>query len=488
MTQTLFPDAVCWAQQIFSSVDLGRADRNDRLLFSAASLAAQPGASFPTVFARRDLRCFYSLMHRPEATPAALLAGSFAHTKQAMTTSDDVILVIHDTTELDFTSHQALHDQLGPIGDGRGRGLLQHNSLAVRARDGLLLGLAHQQLVLRQPAPPGETRTQRKHRDRESILWQRGFEGVGPTPEGCTWVDVCDRGADLFEALHAALQLGHQALIRACQDRCILVEQADGELRPDKLMTFARSLPGQMDDVVAVTQKGGRPARVAQVQLAGAVVWIEPPKQLPNRHTYPDRRVWVLRVWEPHPPEGAEALEWVLLSTLPAQTDEQLRTRRDWYARRWPVAEDYHQAEKTGCGEEKVRFQDVASLQASLALLAAVAVRVVQLRQVARACPDEPAASVATALEIALLEQALGSADRATALKTVSQFVRGVARLGGFLGRKCDGEPGWKTLWRGYQKLQGLVEGARLHEQILRQQSGMGAVSSTGENDPQRPP
>jgi hypothetical protein len=487
MTQSLFPDAVCWAQQIFSCVDLGRPDRNARLLFCAARLAAQPGASFPTVFARLDLRCFYSLMHRPEATPATLLAGSFAHTKQAMTTPDDIILVIHDTTELDFSSHHALHDQLGPIGNGHGRGLLQHNSLAVRARDGLLLGLAHQQLVLRRPAPAGETYAQRQHRDRESLLWQRGFAGVGPTPQGCTWVDVCDRGADLFEALHAALQLRHEVLIRACQDRCILVEQADGELRPDKLMTFARSLPGQLSDVVAVTQKGGRPARTAQVQLAAAVVWIEPSKDLPNRSAYPDRRLWVLRVWEPQPPEGTEALEWVLLSTLPAQTDEQLRLRRDWYARRWSVAEDYHQAEKTGCGEEKVRFQDVASLQASLALLSTVAVRVVQLRQVARACPDEPAVRVATAEEIGLLGQALGVAAPVRAVWTVRQFVRGVAQLGGFLGRKCDGEPGWKTLWRGYQKLQGLVAGAQLHEQILREQQ-TGVTSPREKDTPKLPP
>ena len=475
MEPSLFAEAERWAQAHFGGVDLGRPDRTDRLVFSAARLVGCPGASFPATFSRNDLRCFYSLMHRKEATHHALLAGHTALTKQAMNTAD-TILVVHDTTELDFTSHKALHDQLGPIGDGGGIGLLQHNSLAVRASDGLLLGLAHQQLVCRQPAPPGETRTQRKHRQRESVLWQHGFEGVGRPPEGCVWVDVCDRGADAFEALHASLQLGHQALIRACQDRCILVEQSDGELRPDKLMAFARRLPGQVREVVEVSQRGGRPARRAQVQLAGAAVWIEPPKQLPKRKEYKDLRVWVVRIWEAEPPEGEEALEWVLLSSLPAETEEELRTRRDWYARRWPVAEDYHQAEKTGCGEEKVRFQDVEALKASLALLSVVAVRVVQLRQVARACPEEPAERVATPLEIALLQQALGVV---VAAWTVARFVRGVAQLGGFLGRKCDGEPGWKTIWRGYTKLQTLVEGARLHEQILRQQREAESIAPT---------
>jgi hypothetical protein len=488
MAQALFADAEGWAQANFATVDLGRDDRRQRLIFSAARIAANPGASFPAVLPRKDLRCFYSLMHRQESSHDALLAGHFALTKQSMNTSD-VILLIHDTTELDFTSHKALHDHLGPIGNGGGKGLLQHNSLAVRASDARLLGLAHQQLVCRQEAPEGETRTQRKYRDRESALWQRGFEGVGPAPDGCTWVDVCDRGADIFEALHASVDLGHHALIRACQDRCVLVEQPDGSLRPDKLMSLARTLPGQCSDTVEVSQKGGRPKRTAQVLMASAVVWIEPPQQLPKRRQYQDRRVWVVRVWEPSPPEGVEALEWVLLSTLPADSDEELRQRRDWYAWRWPVAEDYHQAEKTGCSQEQVRFQDVEALKASLAVLSAVAVRVMQLRQVGRACPQEPVEEVATPLEVVVLEQALGAEGT---IATVGAFVAGVARLGGFLGRKCDGQPGWKTLWRGYLKLQGLVQGALLYQRILQQpQRGDGAAGPAdrpGEAGPFIPP
>jgi hypothetical protein len=466
MERSLFAGADAWAQAQFGAVDLGRDDRRERLVFSAARLAEKPGASFPAVFNCQDLRCFYALMHRKECTHSTLLSAHFARTKQAMNTPD-VILIVHDTTQMDFTSHQALHPHLGPIGKGNGRGLLQHNSLAVRARDGLLLGLVHQQLVKRRPAPPGESRTQRKHRQRESILWQRGFEGVGRPPDGCTWVDVCDRGADLFEALHASLELGHQPLIRACQDHCVLVEQADGNLRPDKLLTFARSLPGRCGDTVAVAAKGGRPGRTAQVQLASAVVWIEPPAQLPRRKQYQDLRLWVVRIWEPEPPAGVEALEWVLLSSLAADSEEELKQRRDWYALRWPTAEDYHQAEKTGCHEEQVRFQDVESLKASLAVLSVVAVRVVQLRQTARAYPDEPAERVASAEEIAVLQQALAVEP---ASWTVATFVLAVAQLGGFLGRKCDGRPGWKVLWRGYQKLHSLVEGVRLRDQMLRQQ------------------
>jgi len=44
----------------------------------------------------------------------------------------------------------------------------------------------------------------------------------------------------------------------------------------------------------------------------------------------------------------------------------------------------------------------------------------------------------------------------------VYEFFRELAKLGGFLGRKCDGDPGWQTVWHGYQKLQMRLDGMRL--------------------------
>lgn len=478
----LFPDPASWAKANFSNVRLGLDRRRDRLVYSATKIAQNPGASFPETFHRRDLRCFYCLMHRPEVTHTTVIQGHCDLTKQAMNDPNEVILIVHDTTELDYTSHPALQDDLGPIGDGGGRGLLQHNSLAVRALDGLLLGLAHQQLVARQPAPANETGSQRQHRSRESRLWKEGFQGVGPAPDGCCWVDVCDRGGDVFEALHASVALRHHALIRACQDRRVLWE-SEGVQQSVYLMQLVRQLPEQAKGEVTVTAKGGRPGRTAQVKLAACRVWIEPPRHLVDRQNYQPIPVWVERIWEQNPPEGVEPLEWVLLSTLPIQTTEQLLLRRDWYARRWPVAEDFHQAEKTGCREEKIRFQDGQSLGSVLAVLSVVAVRLIQLRQAARACPQQPAARVATAAEIELTQQVLGVAATAW---TVRDFIRGVATIGGFLGRKCDGEPGWKTLWRGYQKLQGMLDGIRIHERL--QQSCVGKATAGAMGNERGPP
>jgi hypothetical protein len=454
----LYEPAAPWAQRTFGTVDLGDPRRTRRLVASAARIADRPKGSLPSKFDWNGLRAVYRLMNRPETTHAQVLAPHARQVRAAMA-GQPLALVVHDTTELDFTSHRALRGT-GPLGaGGAGRGLLQHNSLAVLP-SGLLLGLAHQQVVPRQPAPPGETPAQRRRRPRESRLWLDGIAALGPAPPGSVWVDVADCGGDVFDAMHLSRGLGHHFLIRAAQDRKVRVGPP-GEERDAYLRRHARALAPQATGTVAIASRGGRPAREAKVALAAAAVWVLPPWPESQRtDARPPLRVWVERVWEPDAPAGVEPLEWVLLSSLPVESAEDLRQRQAWYALRWPTAEEFHQAEKTGCGEEELRFETAEAMAPMVALLSVVAVRLIQLRDAARHDPEAPAAAVASELEVRLVAgQRPGAAAAAT--MTVREFVRAVARLGGFLGRAGDGEPGWKTLWRGYQRLQDMVEGAQ---------------------------
>jgi Transposase DNA-binding/Transposase Tn5 dimerisation domain len=461
----LWGPAAVWAEQTFGTAELGDRRRTRRLVRTAARIADHPQGSLPAKFDWNGLRAAYRLVNRPEVTHEQVAGPHYRQVREAMA-GEPLVLVVHDTTELDFTSHRALRGtgplgSTGPRGTGGGRGLLQHNSLAIRP-DGRLLGLAYQQVVPRRAAPPGETKAQRRRRQRESRLWLRGVEALGPAPQGSAWVDVADCGGDLFDAMHAARGLGHHFLIRVAQDRKVRVGPPGGQ-RQTYLRRHARQLAPQASGTVAIAGKGGRPARQAAVALAAAAVWVCPPWPESKRaDARPALPAWVERIWEPDPPPGVEPLEWVLISSLPVESAEDLRQRQAWYARRWPTAEEFHQVEKTGCGEEDLRFETAEAMGPMLALLSVVAVRILQLREAARHSPEAPAAQVASALERQLVAAATPGGPSAAAL-TVRQFVRGVARLGGFLGRRRDGSPGWKTLWRGYQRLQDMVEGvARL--------------------------
>jgi hypothetical protein len=465
------PATYAWAQQNFGTADLGHQRRTRRLVQSAAAIAAQPEKPFNQVFDWNGLRGFYNLCHQETATLPAIQRPHWELTRQAMR-QHRLVLILHDTTELDFTTHAAL-EGAGPIGDGRGKGFLQHNSLAVVPQPRQVLGLAYQQLRVRQEAPPGEHAQKRKRRRRESDLWTEGITAVGPPPAESCWVDVGDRGSDIYEAMVASQAQGHDFLFRVAQNRQVWTTPIPTPGKYVGLRDFATSLPSQGCDTVEIPGRGGRPARTATVQLAVAPVWIPAPEGTLQRRSQPVVAAWVIRVWEESAPEGVEPLEWLLVSSVPTHTLADAKIRRDWYACRWMV-EVYHHIEKNGCKEEARRFETAHRMSACLAVLAVIAVRILQLRTADEAQPFAPATQVATAAEIALLA-ALQKTDAER--MTVRDFVRGVAKLGGYLGRKKDGPPGVLTLWRGYQRLQDMLAGYQLHPSAIpkpRRVSGNG--------------
>jgi hypothetical protein len=458
MDMGIVPDTEVWAQTHFGGARLRDTRRTRRLVSSAALIAAHPEKSFPAIFDWNQLRAFYDLCNDDEATLDAIQGPHRALTRRLMG-AEPLVLVVHDTTELDFTSHHALAGA-GPIGNGGGRGFLQHNSLAFSPDGPRLLGLAHQQVKVRVPAPKGDRSDARKRRARESAMWLEGIRATGRPPEGCVWVDVGDRGADIYEAMEESAGQGHHFLFRASQDRVVLVGEAPagegGEEAEARLLAHARGLAPVGGDTVDIPGRGGRPPRTATVSLASGAVRVPPPRSAPRRKSRPVLPAWVIRVWEPSPPAGVEALEWVLICSARAEGAEQIKQKRDWYGMRWGV-EVYHDVGKNGCSEEDRRFETAGAMLACLAVLSVVAVRVCQLREAARTMPDAPACEAGTAEEVAVMEAHLGKEGL-----TVLQFVRGVAKLGGFLGRKGDGEPGVRALWRGYQRLQDMVAGFRL--------------------------
>ena len=194
------------------------------------------------------------------------------------------------------------------------------------------------------------------------------------------------------------------------------------------------------------------------MQLAAAPVWIPAPQGTLQRWSQPIIAAWIIRIWEAQAPPGVEALQWILVCSVATRDLEELKTRRDWYGCRWLV-EVFHHMEKNGCQEEARRFETAARMAACLAVLSVVAVRILQMRTALESQPSAPAEQVATPAEIAVL--CAWHKQEASKL-SVREFVRGVAKLGGFLGRKHDGEPGVLTLWRGYQRLQDMLLGYHL--------------------------
>jgi Transposase DNA-binding/Transposase Tn5 dimerisation domain len=447
-----FSDPVRWAQQQWGGAALGDARRTRRAVQLGATLASRPEASLPQQTGSwGELKSAYRLLHEPDVTHAALSEPHWQATRQ-QARQTHTVLFVQDTSELDFTAHPQTKD-LGWIGNTGGRGFFLHSCLAVRPAAGPeILGLAAQQVWTRHEVKKGtETRTARAKRRKESDVWAEIVEAIGPAAPGQQWVSVSDRASDIFSFVRRARAQGWHGLWRVGQNR--LVRTGSGKVV--KLLDWARRLPTQTETVVELRGRDGQPPRTVHLQVAWRAVQLCPPRNGPERSQEPVAG-WCVRCWEPG--KRTNALEWVLFTTVPVTDAASARERIEWYRERW-VVEEYHKALKTGCAIEQRQLRSAQGLRALLGLLAIVAVRLLQLRTVARTAPETLATQV---VEPEFVETVVrfrgGSADRMTA----EQFWRAVAGLGGFLGRKGDGDPGWQTLWRGWQRLQDLCWG--LHQ------------------------
>lgn len=129
----------------------------------------------------------------------------------------------------------------------------------------------------------------------------------------------------------------------------------------------------------------------------------------------------------------------MLVTSLPTTTCAHAWLRVDWYRCRW-IVEKYHQCLKTGCRLEERRVHTAERLIRLLGLLSPIAVRLLQVRDTARRVPESAAVQNVEPEAVTIIAASIGLPLEQV---TVTVFWQEVARLGGHLGRRRDGPPGW---------------------------------------------
>jgi hypothetical protein len=452
-------DPAAWATTQFATAQLGHSGRTARLVALAEQIACDPSSSLPHATQTwGDLKAAYRLLDRPEVTFQAVATPHWQRTRQEA--GQGRFLILDDTTEIDYGAKRQATG-LGPVGRGTGRGFLIHSALVVVPGDEWVVGLAGQILFHRRPAPKGETLTQKQRRDRESAVWGQLIEQVGPPPATARWVHVMDRGADDFEVFCRAGRVGADWIGRVKSRNRRVRDQAGHEGPLSDVLTAAPVAGGYG---LTLRARPSQPARRARLEVSFAPVTALIPQHAPAslKALAPEPiPQWVVWAREVDPPPGLkEPIDWVLLTSLPVEDLAGAMGVIDYYEKRW-IIEEWHKALKTGCQVERRQLHTSPRLEALTGVLSVVAVRLLQMREVGRREPDRAAVELVPSHYVRLVHRARRGRGRPEEW-TIRDFIRGLAGLGGFLGRKSDGEPGWITIWRGWDALHWMLQGAQL--------------------------
>ena len=450
-----------WVAQEFVGADLSDKRLDRRLLKTAEQLAKSPASPINEACGDwASTQAAYRLFDNARASPEAILEPHIVATAKRIAAQSGPVLVMQDTVFFSYGAHPKTRG-LGPIGKSNSaheRGLIMHNALAFTT-SGVPLGLLSQNIWARQEVPEEgyQEKIERLQctpiEEKESSKWLVALrETVERAPPGLKVVTVADRESDFFEFLMQAQERSALFLIRARTDRLLVPEESEGYESILEALTRAPVLGTQE---VKIPGNGKRKARTAQVQVRLAPVTIKAPKRRGQAKACASTEPISLNVigaTESAAPAGQEPISWVLLTNLPVSGFEAAAEKVKWYGKRWGI-ETWHKVLKSGCNVEDCLLETAERLGRYLTLFSIIAVRLMHVAYLARVQPQIPATEVFSQEEIEALHVHLYKKPPPPDPPSLHEVVRMIGRIGGHLGRKCDGEPGMTVLWRGWMRL-----------------------------------
>jgi hypothetical protein len=465
-------DEACraWALETFGRAAQPDARLNVRLLKTAGALAARPSDSIPQACGKaKAAKGAYRFIENKRVNTHALLRASGQATAGRCSGRPSV-LAIQDTSIISLTHHPQTRG-LGPIDEAGARGLLVHSTLAV-STEGETIGLLDAQMWTRDPNDRHHAQKRRSLpiEEKESVKWLRGMEGARrafatlPSPLWPRLIHVMDREGDIHEVFEDIVKAGDGAVVRAMRNR--LVDD------PNRLAyETARASPVLERRSIQVRRQENHPARTAQVEVRACRVHLTP-----DTSHWPDHRpldLTLVEVWEPNAPADVEPLHWRIWTTERVETSADARKVIGFYGNRWRI-EDVHLTLKSGCRIEERQFEAVDRIERALALYLNIAVRIVRLRDSAKNRPDAPCTEELADEEWRALWGYRNKcrAPREQKPPTLREAILWIGALGGHMGRKADGMPGVRTLWKGWRDLMLLTDAYRVYRSIEQSETG----------------
>jgi hypothetical protein len=470
-----------WVVDEMKTASLRDKRLNARMMMILDQLGSRPTGSIPNACGGyAETTAAYRFFDNDRVTFEDVLQPHVDATLRRIEAQASVILV-QDTTELDLTRPKTQVVGTGPMDASSRRGLFLH-PLHAFTPDGTPLGTlraihwAREEGAESRSKLPSHKRVSIPIEEKESYRWVTTLEHtqrVAAQRPQTRFVCVADSEADIYELLVAGMAEPRQVdwIVRACHDRALSVGVTSGgegqgtcesDTKSQKLRERVLATTTLFRQTIQIRERqrkyncehrGRRQARVArtaEVEVRAQRVTLEPPWRPGN--PFPNVSVNVVIVHEPNPPEGEPAVEWILLTSLPIETLDQVRQVIQNYCVRWLV-EVFFRTLKSGCRVEARRFEQVDRFLPCLAIYLIVTWRTLFVCRLGREFPDISCEAVFEPAEWQSVYQVVKRETPPKQPPTLREMVRLVAQLGGYVNRKRDDEPGPQTVWLGLQRL-----------------------------------
>lgn len=454
-----------WVLEEFSDVDLGDQRRSKRLLNMVDRFRKNPEASLPQFLkTEAELEGAYRLLSNPAVRAEEIL---HPHIKRSSARAEncDVALVIHDTTDISFDCYGDVARKNVTRTASSSQGFRLHSSLAVSA-DGtrLPLGtLASRAFVHKIDIKDDEVRRWWKERDgilnNEQDRWLQGVIEAEENAPDAQLIHVCDREGDAYEFLGSMVELQHRFVVRAGNKRLIIdengqeirmhkaLEQQDFIEKSTRTLTMQARYGAPAIGTKSIDPKKKPKSRTADVSFRAIKATIRKPKNHKGlSYIEAPTTLNIVEVLERHPPKDQTPVRWVLATSEPVSTPEDVLKIVDYYCDRWMI-EEYHKVLKTGCAYEKRQLASAHALLNTLSITIPVAIHMLMLRHFAHTSATSSAHTLFSKEEL-LVMRALTSEEMVPSDPTIQQALNVLAQVGGHI--KANGSPGWQVLYRGY--------------------------------------
>jgi len=463
-----------WVVEEMKTVDLEDKRLDNRLREVLSQLGADPTASIPAACGgHAEMTAAYRLFDNEKATFASILRPHSGATRERMA-QQPVVVLAQDTTEVDVTRPGQEVAGAGPLDGGARRGAMLH-LLHAFTPNGTPLGTLDARPWVRDEEVINASLTRAERaatpiEEKESARWvdtlRRACEEARHCPSTQV-VCVADSEADIYELLVEGMTEPRRVdwIVRACQDRALCRET--GREPPGKhlrehvlaqtvLFTQTIRVRGRKAKIQGETRGRRQPreSRETEVEIRAASVTLRPPWRADRK--LPKITINVVLVSEVSPPEGDEAVEWLLLTSLPIGDLDQVRHVIQYYCVRWMI-EVLFRVLKSGCRVEERRFEQIDRLLSCLAVYLIVAWRTLYVCRLGRSCPDIDCEAVFEPAEWKSVWVVVKRTDPPDSPPPLSEMVRLVAQLGGYVNRKRTDPPGPQTVWLGLQRMHDLA-------------------------------